>query len=106
MTELWHYTCAHAAARIHGHLDPGGLGLIWATDLDVPDRAALGLSSTFTPCDRTERRFRVLDVAAFEPFATWWPGRFHPSYVSAITHPPCQPRHWWVASFPVRVEAA
>lgn len=59
---LYHYTCRHSAYSISHDkfiLRPGLTGLLWLTDLDVPDRRGLGLTSNFIECDRTEFRFAV-----------------------------------------------
>lgn len=61
--KLYHYCCAHSAPKIQddGVLKPNGflLRAVWATDLERPDRDALGLTSNFIQCDRTEYRVVV-----------------------------------------------
>jgi hypothetical protein len=56
---LFHYTCAHGRQRIgrRGYLLPGLDGFLWMTDLDVPVREALGLTSKLLDCDRTQFRY-------------------------------------------------
>jgi hypothetical protein len=70
---VFHYTCGHAAARIdaagvllpHPHpvLPPRVPPVLWLTDLETidtaADRFAVGLTSTYSPCDRTERRYAL-----------------------------------------------
>ena len=66
---LYHYTCRHSAYSIsHDRfiLRPGLTGLLWLTDLDVPGRRGLGLTSNFIECDRTEFRFAVADPVEIE----------------------------------------
>lgn len=75
MGRLYHYTCAHAAPLIErdGLLRPhpqillDNTPLIWFTDLEEPDRQALGLTSLTLNCDRTAYRV-VVDLEA-----THWP---------------------------------
>ena len=78
---LFHYCCSHSAEGIErdGALRPWGplmddvVPVVWLTDLDVPIRAALGLTSLFSPCDRTEHRYEV-DMAAVRDgqIVPWW----------------------------------
>lgn len=59
---LYHYCCHHSAYAIEHDrftLRPGLDGFVWLTDLDVPDRRGLGLTSRILSCDRTECRFVV-----------------------------------------------
>jgi hypothetical protein len=46
--------------RPHGR-DFFGVDLVWLTDMDVPDREALGLTMNLQPCDRLEFQY-VVDV--------------------------------------------
>lgn len=62
MTTLYHYTCMHSAysIKLDGFtLRPGLDGYLWLTDLDIPDRRGLGLTSYMLKCDRTQFRFAV-----------------------------------------------
>lgn len=79
MTELYHYTCEHAAPKIGAAAQLRGathdilLGhgrLLWLTDLDVPVARALGLSRR-PECDRT--RFRVAVDGNAPNVARWLP---------------------------------
>lgn len=120
---LWHYTCEHAAAHIEtdgvlyptpwrsvdrmlrdaGLPSPGlaGGGVVWLTDLEVPDKAALGLQSVLSPCDRTEARFAV-DTERAQPWLTWRLLRLpRRAWVQLIERPPHDPSHWWVHGGPV-----
>lgn len=111
MTALYHYTCSHMAPLIgaRGLLVPrrqpllGGWSLVWLTDLDVADRAALGLTSNWIDCDRTEVRYRVVTPDDCVPWADWARrGHVERSRISALTFG-CQPAHWWVSEQPVKV---
>jgi hypothetical protein len=101
--KLFHYCCSHSAAGIlsdgvlRPHPNPilGNLPLIWLTDLDTPDRAALGLSSRLISCDRTEYRVEV-DTDA----ATHWPTfarRFPHGRRALETAEGVLPMHWYVS---------
>jgi hypothetical protein len=72
---LFHYTCEHGAARIRKagmRLTPnpqvalGGVALVWLTNLEAPNRQALGLTSHALDCDRLDARFEVKDSSACE----------------------------------------
>lgn len=121
--DLWHYTCDHAARKIDGVLTPGadrieriaelakrGLRvpwttrLVWLTDLDYPDRDALGLTSTLLTCDRTAHRYRVLDVDQCVPWTSV--RRDFPRHEWIEAAPGVMPRHWFVAFGPIRCEYA
>lgn len=116
---LWHYTCAHAQPGIdrRGILlpplwqvesVPGGLprdayallGLVWATDMDPPQREALGLTSATLSCDRMTRRYQV-PADAFTRWG-WMRHRLASNLVDALELAPgAQPARWWVADHPV-----
>jgi len=106
---LYHFTCRHRAEMIgvHGQLEPNpqpylaGRPVVWATDLYVADRDALGLTSETLACDRTEVRYQITEPDAFEPWTSWWPRKVAPDAVSQLTYPPRRPRHWYVAVCPV-----
>jgi hypothetical protein len=120
---LYHYTCEHGRAalgdsdgvvvppRVHspGHLDslPVRFGVLaelsWFTDLDVPYREALGLTSTLDGmCDRTRYRYRVV---ADRDVERWLRSRWRTVPVlRALEHAPgAMPSHWYVSSHPVPV---
>lgn len=109
---LYHYTCNH---RLNGviadrALMPNphpwiGIPLVWLTDLDVPDRAALGLTAEhLRACDRTENRVAVSPIATMRPWIDWARDHGVTSLVrDMIEGGGARPRHWWVS--PVAVEA-
>ena len=102
---LYHYSCDHGARGIRAD---GGLRgnvhplltevgrIIWLTDMDVPDRLALGLTSNLIRCDRTAHRFTVQTELA----------RHWPSAARELCGPAARreldmsygarPMHWWV----------
>lgn len=122
MSFLWHYTCED-----HGRAGLGAGGkllsirelwpdlvdrfpahaveqadLIWLTDLDLPVRGALGLTSRSITCDRIAYRY---EVVAGE---TWpWMTMRHtvnPRLVADLEEAPgAMPVHWYVATEPVSV---
>lgn len=95
---LYHFCCAHSAAAIDRTmtLAPGldwltldrrlaqageptsGLwrapAVIWLTDMETPDRDALGLTSHSLDCDRTEFRYTVRSEGAmrWRAFVTFY----------------------------------
>lgn len=108
---LYHYTCRHRAAFIRrermlkGNPHPWLLDvgpLIHLTDLDQPDRLALGLTSNILTCDRTEFRVTVeTDVAErWSVFARTIPRRVREGLETA---PGALPAHWWVARMPLPI---
>ncbi len=113
--KLYHYTCDHRVGGIrkqrwlipHPQTQlPGSPELIWLTDLDVPHRLALGLTSYTLSCDRM--RFRVT-VSAAEHEAAHWP-RYARGLSGAARRvvEDCDgvlPMHWWVAQVPLAVAA-
>ena len=113
---LYHYTCPHWAPtiRAEGTLrpnvwDPTGIPLLWLTDLAVPYRDALGLTSQSLDCDRLAFRFAVKGCAHI----VWWPtwrrvalaqGAVSPTFVESLEGAPgAAPVHWWVTRWPVEV---
>lgn len=113
---LWHYTCRHGLAGIEKTgtvLSLAGMSMrsisafdqvAWFTDLDYPDRDALGLSMRDLNCDRARHRFRVLDDSLVTPWIHA-PLRRHPSRFGYLleTSPGALPRHWFIATEPVPV---
>ncbi len=103
---LYHYTCDHAYGLIRddGFLRPNrqnilNAALLWATDLDVPDRYALGLTSETLNCDRMRHRIEVTEFApVFERWGLW----AHRRAISRAIRdglelaPGARPAHWWV----------
>lgn len=109
---LYHYTCHHRATLIRdiGVVVPNSLfwapdvELSWWTDLEKPDRYALGLTSYMTGCDRTEFRFAAADDADLTPWGHW----AHARKVSRIMRDMLEgdgaaPAHWWVSEAQVVV---
>lgn len=118
---LWHYTCDHGALALGeaGTLIPplwqvesvpegfpplayALLSLVWATDLDPPDRYALGLTrdTMAQRCDRMAYRYTV----PARSFVRW--GRIRsalpPGLSDALEQAPgAMPAHWFVAQGPV-----
>ena len=114
---LWHYTCDHG----HAVLGAGAVSLVpghrlsaitpvywwpsrfvWLTDMAVPAREPLGLTSHALDCDRTAHRYRVTDTAdcvkwliARRPFR-------HEAHI--LETPGTRPAHWWISGVPVPAE--
>jgi hypothetical protein len=114
---LYHYTCGHSYqgikrdGKLKGNPHPyiRTLGpLIWLTDLDAPDRAALGLTSLTLQCDRTQFRAVVeVDLLLDEDVVHWpqFARRLQRSTREMFeSDPGVRPMHWYVAlqPFPVR----
>lgn len=118
---LVHYTCGHAAPLITAtrHLRPNPAQTLlpepitWATDLrpgDVPHLdLALGLRGRLVRCNRIAHQFEVLDPEEFEPWTGYArrairAGRLSRTAREALDAiPGGLPRHWWVATRPVRI---
>ena len=105
MTLLYHYTCAHRVNQIRtsGVLRPNGVVfcLVWLTDMELPDRLALGLTSQILRCDRTEYRVTVdTDAARWVDYARNVPLEARRALEFA---PGALPMHWWVSTEPVPV---
>ena len=117
MPDLFHFTCAHRAPliRADGYVrplaelldtEPARLvvpwgAFAWFTDLAVPIRDALGLTSSILKCDRTEYRFRV-----FPPVeVTQWASvrREFPWAWELETADGARPMHWWISADPIPV---
>lgn len=109
---LYHYTCGHGAAGIGktGLIDvflqppEGQVALTWLTDLEAPNRLALGLTSNTIQCDRLAFRFdvpepvevvRYVDVRR-EHFPRYWREALERS-------PGAMPMHWYLSLVPQRV---
>lgn len=110
--KLYHYTCSHSVPGIErdGVLKgrpwpfwPQAGPLVHLTDLDWPDRDALGLTSHTLGCDRTEYRVTV------DAEAEHWPvfARTLPRAVRFALEdgPGRRPMHWYVGTMPVEVLA-
>lgn len=109
--KLYHYTCAHSVPGIEKDrwlkgrawpFLPEAGELVHLTDLDVPDRAALQLTSYTLNCDRTEYR-----VTCWTTEAIHWPkfARTIPVDVrrELEDEPGALPMHWYVCRMPVAV---
>jgi hypothetical protein len=109
---LYHYTCDdHGLPGIReaGELRINArspLPLLWLTDLEVPDRNALGLTSNYISCDRTAVRITVTDHPGVVPWWRW--RRAHPearAFASALEAAwGARPAHWFVSESPLPVE--
>lgn len=108
---LYHYTCSHGAEGIRKDLClkgnphplmPESYGpLIWLTDLDSPDRQALGLTSRLLRCDRTTHR-----VTVDTELALHWPefARTLSRRLRDLLEQDAKPIHWYVGG-PHRIAA-
>lgn len=78
------------------------LALVWLTDLDVPHKEALGLTSYTLDADRTAHRYRVTGGRS----VPWLSIRrlFDPRMVNHLESATgALPAHWYVAVAPVPV---
>jgi hypothetical protein len=112
---LYHYTCDHGRDALgdEGWLRTGHAlnpktshlwqaGYIWLTDLSVPIKDALGLTSNFIHCDRTEHRYLI--DPAFEYVTPYMSIRKHLSFAKRMQleeSPGARPMHWYVTRVPV-----
>jgi len=101
---LWHYTCWHSRRQIgrSGVLHPGLDGLLWATDLPVPDRAGLGLTSHLLGCDRAEYRYRIDTPDRFARVDVFYltASPYHRVWLEILANAPdARPQHWWVTGW-------
>jgi len=113
MTDLFHLTCRHAAGKIvvAGFMvvpqpQPvlGDMRLSWFTHVPNARNVALGLTSHTLKCDRTERRFRVLEpekLFRWNDIRSAIPGE-GPIHLEGARG--TRPEWWWVAQEPVLVE--
>jgi hypothetical protein len=117
MTTLYHYTCSHRAPYIEQDGFVMSLDMVlgersgfpsarfaWFTDLEVPHRVGLGLTSYSLKCDRTERRFLVTDDADVLRYLDV--RRQHRILWPLEKAPGALPAHWWIARKPVPVVSA
>lgn len=75
--------------------------LVWLTDLDVPDRHALGLTSVMLSCDRTTYRCRVELQAGVEHWPTYARRHGIPQPLRDVLEADSLPMHWYVADVPL-----
>lgn len=108
---LYHYTCIDHGypgisrdrliiPRLHPFLRTK---LVWLTDLDIPDRHALGLTAGWIPCDRTAVR---VDVETTRDVIRWGAWAHHAQPSRALRNAfeaDALPAHWWVSALPVDV---
>lgn len=112
-TELYHLTCRHGAGKIVAagllvkpNPQPvlGDMPLSWFTHVPNARNVALGLTSHTLKCDRTERRFRVLEP---EKLFRWNDVRAvlpRDGVLNLEAARGTRPEWWWVAQEPVEVE--
>jgi hypothetical protein len=105
---LYHFTCDHGHTGISktGVLRPNihpfmpHLGpLLWLTDLaSPPSKESVGLTSSWTTCDRLAYRYSVQTKAAVH-----WEGvrKRAPEWVVQTLESYGQPEHWWVVRRPL-----
>lgn len=125
MSDFYHWTCVHSAAKIERMEVPMILTLTaqgvrvlpaakpmwvisWFTDLDAAPRLGLGLTSRNLRCNRTAVRFRVIpeDVPLLTRWAAYRRSHPQPLWRSLEEAEGALPAHWWVATKPVRVVRA
>lgn len=110
-SQIWHYTCDHAAAGIRrdGVINPNaqpaldGLPLSWFTDLDSSHRFEVGLTSRIIHCDRMAHRFEVKDPGVLDYWPTFARRLRVPRAVRDALEDGRLPAHWWVSLKPVEV---
>lgn len=121
--DLFHFTCKHGNADIaetntvlpgtqsRPNLDlPWTSELAWFTDMEVPERNALGLTSNHIGCDRTLHRWHVLPdnrgaIVRWVDFARLLPiPRGLREQLEST--PGARPMHWWVSPSPIAVVAS
>lgn len=111
---LYHFTCDHGHAQITERLIPAswqdnradnGPGrLVWMTDLAVPNRDALGLTSHILSCDRTAHRYRVTSEVDIVP---WLKVRRAYRWAEELESAEgARPAHWFVSGVSVPVAYA
>jgi len=112
---LYHYTCGHGRDGIlaDGYVRPNTHvylpmlpPFIWLTDLDVPTREALGLTSVWLTCDRTEYRFDF--ELSDESGVRHWPAVAHDARLprpvrDLLEDGGALPQHWYVLGKPLDV---
>jgi hypothetical protein len=103
---LYHYTCYHRMQKIEaggGVLmpQPGPIvKILWATDLEVPNREAIGLTGYTHACDRGEFRYRILEERNFDQWVTVR-RKLPTSWVEMLESAPgAMPMHWWIGATP------
>ncbi len=106
--DLYHFTCDHGHTGIvrtgillpHIHPFMRNLGpLLWLTDFaEPPDKESVGLTASWTTCDRLKYRYCVQTKAALP----WSELRRNVSPDMVVTLESFgQPEHWWVVRRPL-----
>jgi hypothetical protein len=107
---LYHYTCDHALPKIReaGVINPYPLfgftemNFVWMTDLDVPDKKGLGLTSRILQCDRTKHQL----ILPHPLGAKRWVDvrRSMPKMITVALEEAegALPMHWYVSMVPQR----
>lgn len=116
LVPLWHYTCRHGYDGIgpgSGRVRPGAelingeapwpSSFVWLTDLAVPLREPLGLTSMLSRCDRTAHRYRVTNAAGIQRWVTFARALPRQMREELEAAPGARPTHWWVSLAPVPV---
>lgn len=116
---MYHYTCDCALEKIEADnwlLKPNLLtakfGLpvvVWLTDMEQPDKQALGLTSRTLPCDRTQHRLAIPDTSSVVPWSQWCrANNFTRAQRDVLevsnrfgSASQAQPRRWFVSSKPI-----
>lgn len=108
---LFHYTCGHARTKITKDytLRPNEHsygGLLWLTDMAVPDVLGLGLSAFMLRCDRTEFRVTV-DTDLAVPWTTWAHDHHVPLPIRLALdgNMGAMPKRWWVSQAEIPILA-
>lgn len=106
-TLLYHFTCNHGFEGIrktnvllpNAHPLMLNLGaILWLTDLSEPTKEAVGLTNSWTTCDRLAYRYIVRCKAA----AHWSKVRQRaPKDIVETLESYGQPEHWWIVRRPV-----
>lgn len=102
----FHYTCRHCVRALRKMSNPVLMPfpiiwlppqeVVWLTDLPTPDAVGLGLTSVFSPCDRTEFRLDVAPVSVVpwaEAAAMWQ----CPAGLREGIEEDRMPDHWFVS---------
>lgn len=106
---LYHYTCAeHGRPGIEAakHVRPFPQPLLrknlsWFTDMELPDRQALGLTQATLCCNRTEYRVTVNTTGSgIVPWWHWQHGKVQ-RVIREVLELDGLPMHWWVSELPV-----
>jgi hypothetical protein len=110
--DFFHLTCRHRAGKvtIEGQVVPqpqpvlGDMALAWFTNMPNARNVALGLTSHTLKCDRTERKFLVLEP---EKLFRWNDIRAvlpREGVIALEAAHGTRPEWWLVSQEPVRVE--